>query len=144
MTDKIEIVNSRYKINPRKTFAGKGNIRDHEIREFYDSGDFEEDTKAPYAVVWHGQYMEWYGDDSPESGKGRYKMKGDAGEIVAKNIPTRDEAENALSQALVSEKIGDRGIIGIDIGVVSDSFGPFIIPMRDLHRHFEDYGEDGN
>lgn len=57
------------------------------------------DRNSPYYVFWTGQSYEWYGDDDPESGEGRYKPKGDSGEIVAINIKDRDTA-NTIAKKL--------------------------------------------
>ena len=57
------------------------------------------DRNSPYYVFWTGQSYEWYGDDAPESGEGRYKPKGDSGEIVAINIKDRDAA-NTIAKKL--------------------------------------------
>ena len=53
---------------------------------------------APYYVTWHAQSWEWYGDEDPSTGKGRYKPKGDGGRIVAINVPTYDQAVKISDQ----------------------------------------------
>ena len=42
------------------------------------------DYDAPYAVICHGQSYEWYGNDDPSTGEGRYKPKGDCGTALLK------------------------------------------------------------
>jgi len=54
--------------------------------------DAKEMRDAPYYVEWNAQSWEWYGDDDPSTGSGRYKPKGDGGRIVAINVPTYDKA----------------------------------------------------
>jgi hypothetical protein len=49
-------------------------------------------NKDLYVVGWTSQSYEWYGDDDPLSNQGRYKPKGDGGEIVAVNLPTLEKA----------------------------------------------------
>lgn len=49
--------------------------------------------EGPYAVGWSAQSHEWYGDEAPASGRGRYKPKFDGGEIVAINVPDRATAD---------------------------------------------------
>ena len=93
---------------------------------------------GPYAVVWHGQAHEWYGDDVPSSGVGRYKPKGDAGNILAINIPDYAEAEKVLSR--VEHLAQDQGKWGEDDGVVH-SDGAEIISMKELGEHFWGYKE---
>lgn len=95
-------------------------------------------AEGPYAIVWHGQYHEWYGDDTPESGVGRYKPKGDAGNILAINVPTHEEAQKVLSR--VEHLAADQGKWGVDGGVVH-SDGAEIVSMKELGDHFQGYRE---
>jgi len=80
-----------------------------EMDEYYGGdNDFEPGSKeeqdtnktqaaAPYFVGWSGQYLEWYGDDDMK--KGRYKAKGDGGDITAINVQTYEQAQQ-LADAL--------------------------------------------
>lgn len=95
-------------------------------------------AEGPYAIVWHGQSHEWYGDDTPESGVGRYKPKGDAGNILAINVPSYEEAQKVLSR--VEHLAADQGKWGVDGGVVH-SDGAEIVSMKELGDHFQGYRE---
>lgn len=48
-------------------------------------------SKDLFAVFWTGQLREWYGDDNFKVG--RYKNKGQGGQVLAINIPTFDMAK---------------------------------------------------
>lgn len=56
-----------------------------------DKFNYPDESDAPYAVYWTGQSYEWYGNDNMK--RGRYKPKGEGGEIVAINVPTYKQAE---------------------------------------------------
>ena len=105
-----------------------------------DDGRSELGPEGPYAIVWHGQYLEWYGDGSPRIGAGRYKSKGDAGNVLAKNILTYDMAQKLLSTTNKMSGVGDDGDYGEDYSLVTNSSEPEIVPMSDLGKHF--YGYD--
>ncbi len=62
--------------------------------------------QAPYAVGWSAQSHEWYGDEGPESKEGRYKPKGDGGEIVAINVPTYEKAVEIQKDIELAAKSG--------------------------------------
>ena len=116
---------------------------DAEIASYGDGDDNDEDesmSDAPYAIVWHGQYAEWYGNGDPESGDGRYKMKGDAGNVLAKNIPTHAQAEKLLPRVSKMGHVGSYGKWGKDPSLVLQASDPEIISMKDLGDHF--YGYD--
>lgn len=119
---------------------------DAEIASYGDDSDDdnEEMSDAPYAIVWHGQYAEWYGDGDPESGKGRYKMKGDAGNVLAKNIPTHAQAEKLLPRVAGMGHVGERGKWGEDHSVVMQASDPMIVPMKELGDHFYGYDTEMN
>jgi len=84
----------------------------------YDSerGEKEQDMRdSPYYVSWHAQSWEWYGDDDPSSGKGRYKPKGDGGRIVAININSYEKAQeiaNKLDAAYEAGEFEDKNVYG--------------------------------
>jgi len=61
---------------------------DPEMDEYYDKST----SDGPYYVGWSAQSYEWYGDGDPSS-QGRYKPKGDGGQIVAINVPTYEQAQ---------------------------------------------------
>lgn len=95
-----------YEVAVRKT--------DPEMDEYYNEKEDEQRRSgdAPYIVGWSGQSLEWYGDEGPESGRGRYKPKGDGGRIVAINIPTYEMAEKIakdLEAKLANEEMGEYG-----------------------------------
>ena len=119
---------------------------DAEIASYGDDSDDdnEEMSDAPYAIVWHGQYAEWYGDGDPKSGKGRYKMKGDAGNVLAKNIPTHAQAEKLLPRVAGMGHVGERGKWGEDHSVVMQASDPMIVPMKELGDHFYGYDTEMN
>ena len=87
---------------------GKVHRNDPAMDEVYDKDkdmdDVGEAGAAPYYVSWHGQSHEWYGDGDPSEGNGRYKSKGDGGQMLAVNIPTYAEAEAIKEKA--EQKIG--------------------------------------
>jgi hypothetical protein len=123
--------------------AGKAEIEmgmDYDDDSDNNSDQIQSD--APYAIIWHGQYAEWYGDSAPESGEGRYKMKGDAGSVLAKNIPTYAQAEELLPRVATMSDIGDHGTWGEDHTLVMQSSDPMIVPMSELGKHFHGYDEE--
>lgn len=71
------------------------------------SAKAQENRDAPYYVEWNAQSWEWYGDDEPSSGKGRYKPKGDGGRIVAINVPTYEQAQQIADKIDSDYKSGD-------------------------------------
>jgi len=115
---------------------------DDEIASYDGDDDAEPMSDAPYAILWHGQYAEWYGDNDPESGEGRYKMKGDAGNVLAKNIPTYAQAEKLLPRVSGMGHVGDHGEWGKDHSVVMQASDPIIVPMKELGEHFYSYDSD--
>jgi hypothetical protein len=115
---------------------------DAEIASYDGDDDAEPMSDAPYAILWHGQYAEWYGDGDPDTGEGRYKMKGDAGEVLAKNIPTYAQAEKLLPRVSKMGHVGERGEWGKDHSVVMQASDPMIVPMKELGEHFYSYDSD--
>lgn len=95
---------------------------------------------APYYVMWSGQSHEWYGDEGPETDKGRYKPKGDGGEIVAINIPTYTQAQkiaNKLDADYKSGRFYDKNVYGKwgkDWYIV-DYESSMIISMKDMSSY---------
>jgi hypothetical protein len=93
--------------------------------------------EGPYAVGWSAQSFEWYGDEGPESGEGRYKPKGDGGEIVAINIPTYDTAQqvaNKLDKDYEAKQFYDKSVYGKHgkDWYINDYHGSWIKPMSRL------------
>lgn len=71
------------------------------------SKDQQQTSDAPYYVEWSAQSWEWYGDDDPAEGNGRYKPKGDGGRIVAINVPTFAQAQQIADQLDADYEGGD-------------------------------------
>lgn len=116
--------------------AGKADFGAPLGSDEYDWDNPEAD--APYAIVWHGQSWEWYGDDrGPATGSGRYKAKGDAGTVLAKNIPDYSTAQKVLDQYMANWE-NQQGEHGKDWSVV-DADDPEIVPMKELGKHFHGY-----
>ena len=97
---------------------------------------------APYAIIWHAQYHEWYGAGDPETGEGRYKPKGDAGAVLAKNIPSYQQAQELLTNPKIEKVAQEHGEWGRDLMLISQSTGPQIVPMSELKDHFHGYDPD--
>ena len=96
--------------------------------------------EGPYAIVWHAQYHEWYGAGEPSTEDGRYKPKGDAGSVLAKNIPSYQQAQELLPKV---EKVAkEHGEWGKDLMLISQSTGPMVVPMSELKDHFHGYDPD--
>ena len=110
---------------------------DHDSED--DNSEGKLTAEGPYAIVWHGQHLEWYGDGDPSEGEGRYKPKGDAGQVLAKNIPTYAIAQKLLPTTAKMSNVGDYGDYGKDGSLVTNSSGPEIIPMSELGKHFYGY-----
>ncbi|KKL93812.1 hypothetical protein LCGC14_1870980, partial [marine sediment metagenome] len=92
---------------------------------------------APYAIVWHGQYRENYGAhqwDGQGEAPQHWKNKGDAGKVLAKNIPDWQTAEKLLGELSQTDRshYDDYSEIHAD--------EPEVIPMSELGKHF--YGYD--
>lgn len=106
---------------------------DPEMDEYYADKDEEDAAMADgyenpneYVVGWSAQLHEWYGDDEPGVGNGRYKQKGDGGRVVAINVPDHGQAaqiEDELTRKLNAEDHGEYGdyqyLTGIETFVVS-------------------------
>ena len=97
---------------------------------------------APYAIIWHAQYHEWYGAGDPDKGDGRYKPKGDAGSVLAKNIPSYEQAQELLTNPKIEKVAQEHGEWGKDLMLISQSTGPMIVPMSELRDHFYGYDPD--
>lgn len=113
---------------------------DPEMDDYYDDQEQAEANVAgaPYAVGWSGQYWEWYGDGDPDQGNGRYKPKGDGGDIVAINVPSYEMAQkiaNDLEEKLASEDTGERGK---SWGYV-DRADVYIKSMNDMDEYDRDH-----
>jgi len=111
-------------------------------RDDPDWDDFDDEQEevsrgmkdAPYYIEWNAQSWEWYGDDSPESGSGRYKPKGDGGRVVAINVPTFDKAQEIADKLDASYDDGnfeDKNVYGNrgEDGYVLDYHGSNIRSM---------------
>jgi hypothetical protein len=81
---------------------------DTEMDDYYDTAPEE-----TYVVAWTAQYWEWYGNSDPQEGDGRYKAKGDGGEVIAINVPDKNTATallDDLNKRLESEDFGKAGV----------------------------------
>jgi len=112
---------------------------DPEMDDYNDErGEQEQDAKdAPYYVEWQAQSWEWYGNDDPSSGKGRYKPKGDGGRIVAINVPTFAKAQQIADKLDLEYENGDfedKNVYGKqgDSGYVLDYHGSNIRSMSKM------------
>lgn len=107
---------------------------------------------APYAVGWSAQALEWYGDDDPAEGKGRYKPKGDGGKVVAINVPNYETAQR-LADKLDADYQADHfydknvyGHMGKDYYILQ-YHGAWVRPMSELDEtdhishDVKDYGK---
>lgn len=95
---------------------------------------------APYYVAWYAQSWEWYGEDSPSSGNGRYKAKGDGGRIVAINIPTYDKARQIADKLEAEYQDGtfeDKNVYGKhgDDGYILEYHGTGIRSMAKMDAY---------
>jgi len=98
---------------------------------------------APYFVAWGGQSHEWYGDDDPSTGHGRYKQKGDGGRVVAVNIPDYETAQkisNALDDKYRAGTFPDKSVYGKwgESGYLVDYSGAYILPMTKMDDYFKE------
>lgn len=83
---------------------------DKNWRERY--GDLPK-REGPYAVGWSAQSLEWYGDEEPAKKRGRYKPKGDGGEITAINVPSYSTAKqlaDKLDRDFDNGQFYDKGV----------------------------------
>jgi len=67
----------------------------------------QETADAPYFVEWDAQSWEWYGDDDPATGSGRYKPKGGGGRVVAINVPDYETAQKIANKLDDDYNTGD-------------------------------------
>jgi len=111
---------------------------EQEIEQEHDNTAMTDE--GPYAIIWHAQYHEWYGTEDPSTNNGRYKPKGDAGSVLAKNIPSYQQAQKLLPK--VEKHTTDHGEWGQDLMLISQSTGPQIVPMSELKDHFYGYDPD--
>ena len=94
-------------------------------------------ASAPYYVAWSGQSHEWYGDGEPSSGNGRYKQKGDGGEVIAINVPdhaTAQKIADDLDAKYKNNEFPDTSVYGKwgeDYYLV-DYHGAYIAPMAKM------------
>lgn len=71
--------------------------------------------EGPYYVGWTAQSHEWYGDEDPASGKGRYKAKGNGGTILARDIKSYAHAKkmaDELDKKYKEGKFYDKSVYG--------------------------------
>ena len=84
-------------------------------RDDEDWGDYSDErtepdqemADAPYYVEWDAQSWEWYGDDDPATGSGRYKPKGGGGRVVAINVPNYQAAQKIANKLDDDYNTGD-------------------------------------
>ena len=103
----------------------------------------QEMKDAPYYVEWNAQSWEWYGDDDPSTGRGRYKPKGDGGRVVAINVPDYETAQKIANKLDDDYKAGDfedKNVYGKqgDSGYVLDYHGSNIRSMSKM----DDYDKE--
>lgn len=98
----------------------------------------EKDLYAPYAVIYHGQALEWYGDGDPASGNGRYKPKGNCGHILAINVPTKSLAEQIARHMInVLRDKYSNNVYGKNI-FLCDWDNPIALPMTEVDFEYMD------
>ena len=119
--------------------------RDDEDWDDYSDERTEPDQEmkdAPYYVEWNAQSWEWYGDDDPSTGKGRYKPKGDGGRVVAINVPTFAQAQkiaDKLDSDYEDGSFEDKNVYGTqgEDGYVLDYHGSNIRSMAKMDEYTE-------
>ena len=119
--------------------------RDDEDWDDYSDERTEPDQEmkdAPYYVEWNAQSWEWYGDDDPSTGRGRYKPKGDGGRVVAINVPTFAQAQqiaDKLDSDYEDGSFEDKNVYGTqgDDGYVLDYHGSNIRSMAKMDEYTE-------
>ncbi|TFH08896.1 MAG: hypothetical protein E4H14_05515 [Candidatus Thorarchaeota archaeon] len=95
--------------------------------------------EGPYAVGWSAQSHEWYGDDDPSTRDGRYKSKGNGGEVIAINIPTYQTAQqlaDKLDADYESKRFYDKNVyshMGKDWYILQ-YHGAWVRPMSELEE----------
>lgn len=164
-TNSITVKEFEVPLPPQNIYEARLKHSDPEMEEYHDerhnarqSREMEKERMAgaPYAVGWDAQSLEWYGDDHPGSGRGRYKPKGDGGRVVAINIPSYQEA--AQVEREIEEKYRNGNLDpAIEARYGDDHYilhyhGPWIKPMSELdeydkinikHDAPEDYSQHG-
>lgn len=127
-----------------KEFLSEVAVRktDPDMDEYYadqddaDRGRREQEQQvadAPYAVGWSGQSHEWYGDDDMK--RGRYKQKGDGGNIVAINVPSYEMAQKIEAELQQQYENGELPFVGGKWGedhYIVDWHGTYIEPMKNV------------
>lgn len=108
------------------------------IRSTSPEMDDYHDEKTPqetYMVAWSAQSHEWYGQGDPEDGNGRYKAKGDGGDVIAINVPdehTANKLLDDLNKRLESENFGE---VGKDYYYLSDT-DAYVDTMTNYKKRF--------
>jgi hypothetical protein len=95
---------------------------------------------SPYAVIYTGQALEWYGNE--EMTEGRYKNKGQGGKILAINIPTGEMA-NRVAEEMRVKLFEPRNLVGTGINgkkgrdwFITDFDRVFFCHMNELNEYF--------
>ena len=95
---------------------------------------------SPYAVIYTGQALEWYGND--EMTEGRYKNKGQGGKILAINIPTMEMAIR-VTEEMRKRILEPRNLEGTGINgrkgrdwYITEYDGVFTCSMNELSKYF--------
>lgn len=104
-----------------------------------DTNQPDAQTDAPYAIIWHGQYRENYGAhnwDGQGEAPQHWKNKGDAGSVLAKNIPDWQTAEELLAQLSQEDRSQS------DDYSETHASPPEIVSMSELGKHFHGYDPD--
>ncbi len=96
-------------------------------------------SEGPYAIVWHGQTRENYGAhdwDGQGQAPQQWKSKGDAGKVLAKNIPDYAAAQQLADKLDQVDRSESNDYFQVHAGPVE------IVPMKDLGQHFYGYDAD--
>jgi len=95
---------------------------------------------SPYAVIYTGQALEWYGNE--EMTEGRYKNKGQGGKILAINIPTGEMA-NRVAEEMRVKLFEPKNLVGTGINgrkgkdrYITDFDRVFFCHMNELNKYF--------
>lgn len=119
------------------------NLQQYRKAQFGKTRDVKEMLSvkySPYAVIYTGQALEWYGNE--EMTEGRYKNKGQGGKILAINIPTMEMAIRVTLE-MRNRMLEPINLVGTGIGgkrgkdwYITDYDGVFPCSMNELSKYF--------